>query len=461
MSAGARFVMTEAQHAELREHLFPGDGLEAAAIVICTRSVGKCVKLIARSIICVPHDACDRQRDFLRWPGNCLEQAIGEGERSGSSIMLIHSHPGGFLGFSELDDYSDQITMPALFAGVEVMHGSAVMIPDGTITARLYDESQRPVAVELISVVGDDIQFYFQGGVGTSKAAMAFTGDMTSVLSKLSVAVIGVSGTGSVVAEQLARLGFGEIILIDHDRVEPKNLNRILNSTIADAESSTFKVDMFADAIGRVRGDGVGRAVTKSVGTREAVFAAADADVLFSCVDTKLARMIADRLASRFIMPLFDVGVLIPTMKTESAGISIAGVYGRIDYVKPGGASLFDREVYTSESLRAESLQAANPEAYEQQLQHGYIQGVHEEAPAVIALNMLAASTCVMEFLARVFRIREEPSSSYARTMIKFSEAEHDYTAEKNFRLTSDLGFALGPAEPLLGIADWGGSPDA
>lgn len=463
MRTGATFVMTEALHTVLREHLFPGDGLEAAAIVLCTKFEGKRTKLMAKTVITVPHSACERLEDFLRWPGDYLEQAIAASEAAELSIMLVHSHPGGFLGFSELDDESDLITMRSLFAGVEVIHGSAVMIPDGTITARIYDDAQTATAVELVSVIGDDIRLFFNGVAehalinGATRAPMAFTSEMTQMLSKLSVAVIGVSGTGSVVAEQVSRLGFGEIILIDHDRVELRNLNRILNTTTTDAESAVFKVDMFAEAIGRARGKGVAHPVAKSAGTREAVLAAADADILFCCVDTRYGRMIADRLASRFLMPLFDVGVLIPTMKMESVGVVIAGVYGRVDYVKPDGASLADREVYSGESLRAESLRFANPEAYQQQLEHGYIQGFHEEAPAVISLNMLAASTCVMEFLARAFPMREEPNANYARTMIKFREAEHEYTSQSSFQRTFDLGLGLGAAEPLLGIADLAG----
>ena len=48
---------------------------------------------------------------------------------------------------------------------------------------------------------------------------VAFTSGMTNWLGRLSACVIGVSGTGSIVAEQLARLGLGEIILIDFDKV--------------------------------------------------------------------------------------------------------------------------------------------------------------------------------------------------------------------------------------------------
>ena len=53
---------------------------------------------------------------------------------------------------------------------------------------------------------------------------------MSAELSRLTAVVVGVSGSGSIVAEQLARLGFGRVILIDFDKVEKKNLNRILNA---------------------------------------------------------------------------------------------------------------------------------------------------------------------------------------------------------------------------------------
>ena len=75
----------------------------------------------------------------------------------------------------------------------------------------------------------------------------------------------------------------------------------------------------------------------------------------------------------------------------------------------------------------------------------------------MISLNMLAASSCVMEFLARAFPMREEPNCNYARTLIKFREAEQEFTAEYDFPKTSDPGLALGAAEPLLGIADLAG----
>ena len=57
------------QHRELKAHLFPGDVKEAAAILLC-RDVGlRRPRLVAHSLMLVPHAECVRERDFLTWPG--------------------------------------------------------------------------------------------------------------------------------------------------------------------------------------------------------------------------------------------------------------------------------------------------------------------------------------------------------------------------------------------------------
>lgn len=58
------------------------------------------------------------------------------------------------------------------------------------------------------------------------------------------VAVIGLGGVGSYVAEALARCGVGELVLIDGDRVTQSNINRqlyALNSTVDKYKSDVAK----------------------------------------------------------------------------------------------------------------------------------------------------------------------------------------------------------------------------
>ncbi len=275
---------------------------------------------------------------------------------------------------------------------------------------------------------------------------------MTAWLGRLSACVIGVSGTGSIVAEQLARLGFGEIIVIDFDKIERRNLNRILNATVADAKAGRCKVEMFAAAVRHYGPHCEVRCVPHSIATREAILAACDADVLFSCVDTAEGRHIADRMAMYFAMPLFDVGVSIPTRKGSTGEREIAEVCGRIDYVYAGGSSLLDRGVYDAATLEAEYLARAAPEAHRQKLADGYLRGFEEQAPAVITLNMRAAAECVMEFIARAFPFRHAPNESRARTLFMLADGDVDFVAEREFRASGTYPVAAGLQEPLLGL---------
>ena len=65
------------------------------------------------------------------------------------------------------------------------------------------------------------------------------------------VGVVGCSGTGSIMAELLARNGVGALVLVDDDAVEEKNLNRLVSGTIADARSRVPKVRALEKAIAR------------------------------------------------------------------------------------------------------------------------------------------------------------------------------------------------------------------
>ena len=79
-----------ALHAQVKRHLFPKDGLEAAAILICTRTPGPRRRFLVREIIFVPYTACKRrERDAITWPGEYLEQAIDLAEPTASVMIPI------------------------------------------------------------------------------------------------------------------------------------------------------------------------------------------------------------------------------------------------------------------------------------------------------------------------------------------------------------------------------------
>lgn len=456
MNRSSTLVLSGADHRRLQDHLFPGDGKEAAAILVCTRVQVDHLKLLVREIVFVPHADCARHAVRLTWPAAILDTLQDRIESEGISIVLAHSHPNGFLGFSAVDDQADKEVMPYLYPlgrkeASGVWNGSAVMVPGGELRARLYDRAHRAHPVDLVAVYGDELSFYWSDGTPGRGRPLAFSNDMQHELARLSVAVVGISGTGSIVAEQLLRMGVGKIIAIDHDHVEDKNLNRILNATQEHAVEGRAKVDVFYQAAKRIRPMTHVRPCQREIGTLEAIELAANADIVFSCVDSYGGRHISDRLAAAMLQPLFDVGVVIPVRQSQR-GMVISNVCGRIDYVQPMGSTLLDRETYTPALLRAESVRQADPSGFEDQVRDGYMPGTQEQAPSVITVNMRAASAVVQEFLARGYPYRLDPNRRFARVEFDLSEEEHTTTSEDEFKAAHSFTYGVGLDAPLLGL---------
>lgn len=446
-------TLTEAQHAELKRNLFPGDGYESAAILLCRFNGPTNERLIVNKVINVPDEMCaKRTHKFISWSGQYIEDAIDQAEQHADAILLIHSHPGGMLAFSTVDDESDASTIPSLFSAIEVdgfHHGSAIMTPDGSMKVRLYRSSGEVKSINRITRVGHDVIDITKP---LSTYVMPFGSKMTKSFAHQTACVIGVSGTGSLVAELLARKGIGHLILVDFDTMESKNLNRIVNSTTRDAVQKRAKVDMMAAAIKRYSPNTEVTIVNTSIEEREAIIVASAADILFSCVDSMVGRSIAEMVCQCSVIPMIDLGVTIPTRKDVDGNIHIADVCGRIDYVRPDGPNLSDRQVVTPKGLRREYLLQNAPDAAQREIEAGYINGVHEEAPSVMALNMRAAGDAVMEWVARQFGYRHEGNQPYARTVFSLAGGEVDYDSEASFSVADKPELARGLIEPLLGI---------
>lgn len=457
MSVRPALAMSGDVHRRLHFHLFPGDGAEAAAILLCSRVSPDDPKLFVKDVLLVPHEDCVRSSDHLVWPGEWLEEALDRAELCDLSLILLHSHPGGLYGFSKADDASDRLVMPSLFlarsvpAEGEMLHGSAIMVPDGSIRARFYDQRLKAITFALVAVYGDDIRFFWGSDATPTPRPMAFGEAMTLELRKLRFVVVGSSGTGSMVVQQLARMGAGDLTLIDYDKMEARNLNRILGSMTKDVEDGARKVSVLKRDIEGFSPAQV-HAVPQSVSSREAVLAASRADIIFCCVDSDEGRCICDRMAEAFLQPLFDVGVVIPVRSTTTGDKAILDVLGRIDYVQPGGSSLQDRGVYSPKSLAAEDLARTDPDAFATRVNEGYMPGSMEQAPSVISLNMRAASQCVQEFIARAYPYRLDGNRMRARTTFSLAAGEEEFHSEDEFSIESKGLFGSGLQAPLLGM---------
>src|SRR5688572_30610811 len=93
--------LTEAQHRALVGHLFPGDGKEAVALLLCGRRRGQDRHVFTvRKVLPIPHDVCYRTWDRITWPTDHLEGLLRETYGSAQALVKVHSHTAGFSRFS-------------------------------------------------------------------------------------------------------------------------------------------------------------------------------------------------------------------------------------------------------------------------------------------------------------------------------------------------------------------------
>jgi len=448
--------LSGAHHRALQAHLLPDDGLEAVAIAVCGRHFGGDHHVLCvHDLVMIPYDACSVRTPLrVSWPTSILVPQLEKAIRRGHAILKIHSHRGDFSFFSEVDDDSDRDLFRSVYGWFDgdAPHASAVMLPDGEIFGRVVSQSGGFTPLHSVSVAGHDFHFWPDGTAAeplpafTQRHAQIFGQGTTARLRMLTAAVIGCSGTGSPLIEQLVRLGIGKLLLVDPDVVEEKNLNRILHATMEDAKAKRPKVEVMAREINRI---GLGTHVVplqKNFVDPDTVRQVAECDVVFGCMDGAEGRNLLNRLATFYCLPYFDVGV---RLEADGQG-GVSQVCGGVHYLQPGGSSLLSRGVITAEDIEAEALRRSDPEEYERRLKVGYIRGVREDRPAVVSINMHFASMAVNEFLARLHPFRDDPNEEYAWVSTSVTQM-HNYAKPDGAacaRLAKHVG--RGDTNPLL-----------
>jgi hypothetical protein len=432
------------------DHLLPEDGQEAIAVGLCGRYINTDKVIITlHDLTLIPHNECyTRGEDILVWPTERIFPYFDKIGKSDLAILKIHSHPGGFREFSHTDDISDKELFDSAFGWSinDKPHASAVMLPGGEIFGRVFFSDLHSEQIDEVTIAGDYIKSFqnqtFKEEHDFALRTIQAFGEYTfSKLRQMSVGVVGCSGTGSPVIEQLVRLGVGKLVLVDPDKVEAKNLNRILNTTKADADAQRPKVKVLEEAIKRI-----------DIGTEvipfeqnlyediNALKSLVECDIIFGCMDSVDGRYLLNQLCTFYLIPYFDLGV-----KLEADGKGgIAKICGSVHYIQPGKSSLITRGLYTVEDLKAASQLRKNPEEYENLLKSAYIKNINVSSPAVISVNMSIASHAVNEFLNRIHSYKGEDSANYALSTIDITEGYIVNVNEDEFEVDLYLKKKLG-----------------
>ncbi len=139
-----------------------------------------------------------------------------------------------------------------------------------------------------------------------------------------SVGIVGCGGLGGWIAEGLARMGIGRLVLIDGDRFQEDNLNRQLGCT--EATLGQPKVDALIERLAQVN-SGTELVGYQSYLTREnAPILLAGVRVIVDAVDTLPARFLLQEIAAQQRVPLVHG--------------AIAGYNGQVMVIYPGDPGL-------------------------------------------------------------------------------------------------------------------------
>lgn len=177
-----------------------------------------------------------------------------------------------------------------------------------------------------------------------------FLGPTFSEVTKTArIAVIGISGGGSHVVQQLAHAGFTQFVLYDPDRIEEHNLSRHVGATTADVAANRLKVDIGTRVIRSVQ---PGADVEVHACTWEdAPAPLRRCDLIFACIDTFRGREQIDTFGRRFLIPVIDMGLDIhPPVGGEPPRMA-----GQVVLSMPGQACLRCLSVITERNISAEA----------------------------------------------------------------------------------------------------------
>ncbi|MDQ1902358.1 ThiF family adenylyltransferase [Paracoccus sp. WLY502] len=421
-------TLQEAHEERLRLLLARTDGTEAAAYVLLGANKiardpwtgRRRLRLVSHEVVpiferdIISSDAC-----HISWRTDGFIALIARAKREGLVPAIVHTHPSGAAGFSEQDDRNE----PGLHQIVMNRNGpdmplASLLLSGGTMwSGRVWMDRGAPIPFDHVSLVGRrfrQIRPAFSDGALDStldRQVRMFGPEANAVLRGLRVAVVGCGGTGSAVAMLLARLGVGGLVLLDKDIVEVSNLNRLHGATRVDADAMCAKADVVAASIASM-GLGV-RAVPicQWVDHPDARDALKACDVVFGCTDDHGGRMLLDRYARFYCVPVIDVGLAIEP-RPEGG---FAEMSARVTVLVDGAPCLVCRGVVDGRAAAEEALKRADPAEYDRRKREAYVRGGGDPAPAVVTCTTQAAAMAVDELLQGITDFRGEGGWAWNR----------------------------------------------
>ena len=422
-------TIREADIEALHDLVLNEDGVESAAYVLCGEShIGSDPwvqqsrrRLTIHRVESIPReDEISASATHVTWSTSSYVKLLKQARDEGLVPGIVHTHPRGPARFSSQDDRNEKDLLQTARNrnGDQAALVSILLTGDGQVTARLWSDPHSPVDAASVRVVGKRITVHppleYPADIDfLARQALAFGAPQNARLRAMRIGVVGCGGTGSATAMLLARLGVGQLALFDDDIVDVTNLNRLHTACRADADAMLPKVEVVAREIARL---GLGaRAIPVRYRIDDTVChdALKACDVVFGCTDDHDGRLLLNRLAYFYLIPVIDMGLVID-LKPD--GSSLRELTGRVTVLFPGAPCLLCRDTIDPVMARDESMRRRSPEEYERRKRESYVRGGGNPSPAVVTFTTATACLAVDELLQAMTGFRSPDGWVWQRT---------------------------------------------
>ena len=414
---------------ELRALVLREDGVEAAAYVLCGQSAiesdpwerRRRHRLTVHTVLPIPgEDAVSASERHVTWSTASYVKLLKRANDEGLVPGIVHTHPHGPARFSAQDDRNekDLLQLARNRNGDEATLVSILLTGGGDLRARWWPDLHGPVDADAVRIVGKGLATHASATETSepdflARQALAFGRSLNTRLRAMRIAVVGCGGTGSATAMLLARLGIGHLALFDDDIVDVTNLNRLHGARRADADAMRPKVEVVARELTEL-GIGVRVAALPSwIGDPLCRDALKSCDVIFGCTDDHDGRLLLNRLAYFYLIPVIDMGLAIDP---SPDGSNLRDLTGRVTVLVPGAPCLLCRGIVDPCTARDEDLRRRTPQEYERRKREAYVRGGGNPAPAVVTFTTATACLAVDELLQMLTGFRGSEGSVWQRT---------------------------------------------
>lgn len=390
--------ISAADHDRLIAHLYPGDRDEHGAIlragIVETR---RGLRLLVRDLA-----LAEPGRDYAggQYGYRALKPTFIHGQITGCrderlAYLAVHNHEcDDEVAFSGIDMDSHERGYPALRDIGKGVPVGALVFGHNAVEADIWLPDGRRLALGEYRIIGQTIGRRYASPQHAPDADPVHDRQVRMFglagqarLHRARVAIVGLGGVGSLVAEYTARLGVGELLLIDPDRIERTNLSRVVGATARDVRARRFKTAIAARV---VRAADARICVTElPFDVIDPVVAAelCDCDYIFLCADSMRARLLVNAVTHQYFVPSVQLGAKIVA---DEVG-DIADASSVVRTLRPGEGCLWCNGFIPSGLLALEAKSDAERKA------QAY--GTEEPNPSVITMNAVAAAGGINDFL--------------------------------------------------------------